>query len=193
MRIVMAGVLGGLTLFIWGAVSHMASPLGEAGLQSLPDEESVTAVLRQSVPEAGMYFFPGMDMKAKMTPEQEKAWTERYRTGPAGLLVYRPVGGEPYSPRLFVVEALSNILAATLAAFLLSMAAPGFRQRLLFGAALGAVGWMSVSVSYWNWYGFPTSFTLAEGVEEIIGWALAAAAMGAVLDRAPRPVLAPAA
>jgi hypothetical protein len=189
MRILMAGVLGGLTLFIWGAVSHMASPLGEAGLKSLPGEETVTAALRQSVPEAGLYFFPGMDMKVKMTPEQEKAWTERYRTGPAGLLVYRPIGGEPYSPRLFVVEGLSNILAATLAAMLLSMSAPGFRRRLLFGALLGAIGWMSVSVSYWNWYGFPASFILAEGVEEIIGWALAAAAMGTVLDRASQPAM----
>ena len=32
MRIVMSGITGGLAMFLWGMVSHMALPIGEAGL-----------------------------------------------------------------------------------------------------------------------------------------------------------------
>jgi hypothetical protein len=38
-------------------------------------------------------------------------------------------------------------------------------------------------VPYWNWYGFPTDFTLAQIVENTVGWFLA----GLVLALIVRP------
>ena len=35
-RIALAALLGGITLFAWGAVSHMVLKLGDAGLRSAP-------------------------------------------------------------------------------------------------------------------------------------------------------------
>ena len=33
MRIYIAGLIGGIVLFVWGAVSHMVLPVGEMGIQ----------------------------------------------------------------------------------------------------------------------------------------------------------------
>ena len=40
-------------------------------------------------------FFPGKDFK-KITPDEEKQWLNKYENGPVGLLIYRPIGGNPF-------------------------------------------------------------------------------------------------
>ena len=183
MRVVIAALLGGIVFFVWGAISHMVLPLGEMGLKSLPNEEPVMAALQQSIPESGLYFFPGMDMSRKRTPEEEKAWTARYAAGPIGLLVYHPSGEEPMSPKRFVTEFVTDLLAALAGAALLLLSVPGLGRRLLFGFFLGFAAWFTLSVPQWNWYGFPGDFVAAEGIDVVVGWMLAAVVMGFVIDR----------
>ena len=67
-------------------------PFGTMGLGTLPNEETVLEVLRTSVPEPGLYFFPGMD-PLDTSQEAQEAYAAKYGSGPAGLLVYRPIGG----------------------------------------------------------------------------------------------------
>ena len=179
-RILLAGVLGGLAAFAWSAFSHMVLPLGEAGVRALPAEREVLESLRGSIPEAGLYLFPA---PSDPSPEAQAQWMERQRTGPAGLLVYRPVGGEFNFPRYLGIELLTNILAAALAAFLLARLAGSLLQRALIVAALGLFAWLSISLSYWNWYAFPTPFVLAEGVDQVAGWFLAGLVMARVTRR----------
>jgi hypothetical protein len=40
-RIVLAGILGGLAMFIAGSFTHAVLPLGEAGMSQLSNEEAV--------------------------------------------------------------------------------------------------------------------------------------------------------
>src|SRR5438045_2202485 len=95
-RILLGGILGGIALFCWGALSHMVLQLGDAGLQSLPSEDAGLVALRGVAKEPGLYFFPGLDMKAlKAMPKEQaeaanKAWTEKWKTGPRGLLIIHP-------------------------------------------------------------------------------------------------------
>src|SRR5436190_5418006 len=95
-RIILGGVLGGFVLFCWGALSHMVFQLGDLGIQSLPSEEAALPALRGTVKEPGLYFFPGLDMKAvKALPKEQaeaatKAWTEKWQAGPRGLLIIHP-------------------------------------------------------------------------------------------------------
>ena len=180
-KILIGGIVGGIVIFVWGAVSHMVLPLGETGIKQIPNEDAVIAAMRQSIPEPGLYFFPGMDMSHKPSDEEQKAWTAKYTAGPTGILVYHPQGEAPVSPRQLLTELASNVLMALLAAFLLSMASGSFGRRVLFVALLGLFSWLSISVSYWNWYGFPTDFSLAEAVDQVVGCFLAGLVLAAIV------------
>lgn len=172
-RILLAALLGGLAVFLWSFISHMVFQIGEAGVRTLPNEEATLEALRGSIPEAGFYIFPLMGDPSKATKEEQAQWAEKYRTGPAGILIYRPLGGEFNFPRLLVVELLSNIVAAFIAALFLSRMVGTYFQRVLILAALGVFAWLSISISYWNWYAFPTTFTLSEGLDQLLGWLVA--------------------
>src|SRR5512134_2462788 len=98
-RVLLGGILAGLALFAWGAVSHMALPLGEAGVLSMPaDREGAVVEARKgAMSERALYFFPGMSRQP--TPEEQKAWEERVARGPWGIVAYNPGGGAGMSPR----------------------------------------------------------------------------------------------
>lgn len=183
-RVVAAGVVGGVVMFIWGAVSHMALPLGEMGIKSMPREAEslVMPALKFSIPERGFYFFPGMDKNDK-SPEAEKAWMEKYKTGPRGVLIFDPVGGEMMSATQLGTELGSNILASLFLAFVLAQVPGSTGKRTLFGAAMGLFAWASIDVSYWNWYRFPGEFTVAQGIDQGVGGLLTGLAIAWVLSR----------
>ncbi|MEK7404507.1 MAG: hypothetical protein AAB225_05320 [Acidobacteriota bacterium] len=171
-RILLAGLLGGAAMFLASTITHVVLPLGEVGIQSLPNEEAVVPVLRDNIRECGLYFFPGMP--SSDAPEQQKKWEDRYRAGPTGILVYHPRGSEPLDPVQLVTELASNILLALVVGWLLSRATlASFGARLLFVTSIGLVVGLAVPVSYWNWYGFPGAYTLAEMAQEVIGFGAA--------------------
>jgi hypothetical protein len=178
-RVLLAGVLGGVVVFAWSAFSHMVLPLGEMGIRTLPNEEPVLSALRSSVPEAGLYFFPGMDPN-EQSKEAQEVWAEKYRSGPAGLLVYHPIGGEALQLRQFLLELFSNMLAALLAAFVIVRTKTSLFGRAFLVAGLGLFAWLSITVSYWNWDGFPSSFVMAEGIDQVVGWFLGGLAVGRI-------------
>jgi len=180
-RILIGGIAGGLVMFIWGAISHMALPLGTMGLSTLSNEDAVLGVMKSSIPEPGLYFFPGMDLSRKATAVEEAAWRAKYVDGPTGLLLYHPQGSQPMSPRQLLVEALSDIAAALAGAFILARLAGGLGLRTLIMGLLGLVAWLSISVSYWDWYGFPCAFTVAEGIDQVVGWLFSGVAMAMVV------------
>ncbi len=38
-KVLVGGVVGGIVLFVWGAVSHMVLPLGGVGIKEMPNEQ----------------------------------------------------------------------------------------------------------------------------------------------------------
>jgi hypothetical protein len=169
-RLTLAALLGGLVMFLWGAVWHMTVPMERQGIDFLSNDEPLVAALRAAPTEAGMYFFPGMPADDSDAALEE--YTQKYATSPAGLLVYRPVGGEMMPPSMLVVEYVSNVLCALIAA-LVAAGLPGTtRRRVLSISAFGVAGWLATGVSHWNWYHFPLDFEVAEGIELVVGWLL---------------------
>jgi hypothetical protein len=176
-RTVLGGVAGGLAMFIWGVVSHMVLPIGETGISTLENEDAIIGVMKENVQESGLYLFPGYDMSRTMTDEEADAWSEKYKAGPIGLLVYRMEGTNPLSPSLLIAEFASNIIAALLVAYILTSVGGSSSRRAILVAVIGLVGWFSLSVSYWNWYSFPFPFILSEGIDQSIGWFLSGLVM----------------
>ena len=181
-KVILGGLLGGLVLFGWGAVSHMALPLGEAGVRSMPAsvEPAVLAAMKTAMNERAIYIFPGMDMSHSPTEAEQKAWQEKYNAGPAGIVVFNPTPQGNFG-RWFGIEFVGNVLAALMAAIVILHVpgSVGLGKRALLVGLFGLLEGFDIDVSQWNWYSFPTTYMLAQLVDHLVGWFLA----GLVLAR----------
>ena len=184
-KTLLAGLLGGFVAFAWSAAVHMTPPIGSMGLQMFNEkEDAVLAGLRSHDLAPGLYFFPGMDMSKKMSKEQEDAWTAKFKAGPSGLLLIQAKGGEPMEARQLVIEFLSTLLCALMAALILSTTVGSVKCRAIMVAMIGLFGWLAISVSQWNWYHYPFSFIAVDLIDQTIGWLLA----GFVIAKMVKPI-----
>jgi hypothetical protein len=181
-KLIIATVLGGITMFTWGGLSHLVLFVG-TGFQPLPNEDKVLEVLRRDIPEQGLYFFPGKDFR-NATQEQEVLFEHKFRNGPVGLLVYRPVGGDPFSPGKLITQLVSNVLSVFIAVIIVSAISGSYWKRVILASLLGLLACTSVSSIYWNWYEFPTSFFIAQILDMIIGFFLAGLLICRIVPRA---------
>ena len=181
----LAGLLGGLVVFVWGSFSHTVLPLGTLGLSSLTNEAPLVAALQQSGATSGWYLLPGVDLNRPQTADEEKAWLAKYRSGPNAFLIYNAQGTEAISPARLGSELASNIAAALIGAFVLRNLAGGLCRRAGMVALLGLFGWLSLCVSLGIWYRFPGAFLMGSMIDELISWFLAGLAMAWVLKRLP--------
>jgi hypothetical protein len=110
-------------------------------------------------------------------------WAAKYSAGPIGILVYHPEGQKPFSPRQLIIELLSNMAAALVAAVVLAQVPGGLGVRAFLVALLGLFAWLSISVSYWNWYGFPGAFSLGEAIDQVVGWFFGGLVLAAMVRR----------
>jgi len=185
-RILVGALVAGMIVFAWGAVCYMLLPTATLGMGTLPEEESVVSLLRSTVSEAGVYRYPALDPASSPSPQEEAAWKARYELGPRGLIVFHPGGDSPMAAKYFAVELASNILAALVAAVVLSVATAGFFGRVLIVTAMGVFGWLSILVSFWNWDGFPFDFLVQQAVDQFGGWFLGGIALAAIVRRPAR-------
>lgn len=185
MRIFIAGILGGIVMFIWGFLSHTVFQIGDSGVKSLPNEAAVVAVLKTNINEPGFYFFPGMDMTHQASEAEQAAFAEKYKAGPTGILVYQPTGQDVMSPKQLVVELASNIVGCWIVAFILALGIPSFIKKVIATTLIGLVGWISIMISYWNWYRYPDKIVLAEGCDQVISWFLAGLVLAFIVRARP--------
>jgi hypothetical protein len=173
MRTILAGIAGGIVMFIWSSIAHVATPLGTAGVTTLPNETAAIGAIEQSVGgQAGFYLFP------RMAPA---AGSE---SGPAGLLVWRPNVARSLNPANLGTEFATELAEALIAAALVSMAAlSGFVPRVGLVLLVGLAAAITTNVSYWNWYGFPTAYTLAYSLIEFVGYTLAGIVIALIVPK----------
>jgi hypothetical protein len=173
-RIIIGGILGGIVMFFWGFVSHVLTPIGSAGFKGLPNEDAVINSLSQNIRQPGLYIFPGFELM-KGSKEQQHQAEELWKRGPNGMMVYNPTGSETMSARQIGIEALSDIVCALIAAFILAKAVGnlgGVLSKALFVALIGVVASVAIDLSYWNWYGFPGVYFAAQFVDQAVGFFL---------------------
>src|SRR5688500_14834872 len=162
MRVLIAGLLGGIVFFIWGAVSHMVLRLGDQGFHYGTPYQATLAALKQDAARPGIYFMPSVP-EEKMTDEAAQAALVTESAGQGYAFVVWQPGGNPGAAAmgpLLGKQFATDFLSALLAAWVLALGAFGFGKRVLISAGLGVFAWLVVSVPYWNWYLFPLDYTL---------------------------------
>jgi len=182
-KTLLAGVVGGIVLFVWGAVAHMATPLSAIGISSMPNEDAVMDAMRTNITQPGLYFFPGIAPGQEADEAAMKAWEEKAMRGPTGIMVYQLRGEGILPPSMLITEAVSNILIGILAALILAQIAGSLATRALLAGVMGLIAGTDIYVSYWNWYKFPTDYTLAQIVIQFIGFLLMGATIAAIAKK----------
>ena len=178
MRILLAGILGGIAMFIWTSIAHMALPLGEAGINEIPNESAVLDAMKSSMGDkTGLYIFPGLGIGKDATHEQKseamKQMQQRIATNPSGILMYHPPGRPFGFGKSLAVEFSTEVLQAILVIWLLAQTRiESFGGRVGFVVIAGILAAITTNVSYWNWYGFPSVYTISYILIEIVGFAL---------------------
>lgn len=191
-RVLVAGLLGGVAIFFWGFVAHMLLPLGEAGMRALPYEAKLLPVISSTVKEPGLYIFPWPESTPgtpmPVNQKTQAAVADLYKTVPHGLLLFHPPAGAMLTSGQLLAEFATNCATALIAAVLVNLVVSPLRSfgaRFLFVTTLGLITGIAVNVPYWNWYEFPTAFTLAEIFEHVVGFAVAGLVIAALVKPAP--------
>lgn len=186
-RILLAGVLAGIAMFIWSSIAHMALPLGHAGIRELPNDQAATAGMQTSIGDKdGLYFFPATGAGDNPTKQQEEEAMTRYpeklAANPSGFLVYHPAGSRPMvMGKWLTIEFLTELLESILVVFLLAQTRIAtFGGRVSFIFVAGILAAITTNVPYWNWYGFPGIYTAAYMTTQIVGFLCAGLAAALV-------------
>lgn len=176
-RILLAALLGGITMFIWTSIAHMKLPLGEAGIREIPNETAVLSAMQSNIAEnEGLYIFPGLGLDPNPSRETQheamKHMDEKLARYPSGILMYHPAGSRPIvMVRSLSIEFATEFLEAFLAVFLLSLTRlTTFGARLGFVTLAGVLAAIATNISYWNWYGFPTVYTATYMFIQVVGF-----------------------
>src|SRR4029434_7709349 len=189
MRILFAGILGGIVMFIWTSIAHMALPLGETGINEIPNESALLSAMQSNIGEkTGLYIFPGLGVGKNATREEKseamKQMQQRIDANPSGILMYHPPGRPFAFGKSLAIEFSTEVLQAILMIWLLAQTRIGsFAGRVAFVLIAGVLAAITTNVSYWNWYGFPAVYTASYMLIEIVGFVLIGVVAGLVLRR----------
>ena len=189
MKILLAGILGGIVMFIWTSIAHMALPLGEAGIREIPNESAALSTMQSNIGEnTGLYIFPGLgvskDASRQEKSEAMKHMSEKMAANPSGILMYHAPGRPFALGKSLGTEFGTELLAAILVVFLLAQTRIGsFAGRVGFVLVAGILAAISTNVSYWNWYGFPCVYTVSYMLIQIVGFLLVGIVAALVLPK----------
>jgi hypothetical protein len=188
-RIFLAGLLGGISMFLWSFVAHTVLPLGQVGISEIPNESAVLSSMQNTIgTTSGLYMFPGMGAGPNATREQQKAAMQQYdqklATNPSGLLLYQPPGGKGMTPQRLMTEFGTEFLESLLLAFLLAQTRlVSFGSQLGFIVAAALMATITTNVPYWNWYNFPGNYTTAYMSIEFVAFLVAGIVAALLLGR----------
>ena len=190
MKLFLAALLGALAMFAWEFVAHMFTPLGEAGIWFMPKTEAVSSSLTSAIGDkAGMYMFPtgGCDRRVVERGEDESDGEDDGRDENESFWpAHLQAGGNRVQfwqvPRRPVRHRLRQ----------------GPPRRVVADAdRVGRIwepGWICRCCRHyrrdhddhphWNWYGFDSTFTMANVVMDVVGFLVAGLVIAAILKPA---------
>jgi len=186
-RVLLAGVLGGIAMFVWSSIAHIALPLGRTGIKEIPNEPAVLSGMQAQLGgSSGLYAFPGMGLGPNPTRQEEEAAMQQYEqklaANPSGILIYHPPGAKALTPGQLITEFLTELAEALLLAWLLAQTALAtLASRMGFVTIAALMAAISTNIPYWNWYGFPTSYTTAYISIQFVGYVLAGLVAAVIL------------
>jgi len=196
-RTLLAGVLGGIAMFVWASIAHLLLPISGAGIQEIPgNEPALLAQVYATLGEtSGFYLFPSVGPHPGASSAERNAALQSYdaklAVNPSGLLIYHPPGQKSLTPAQMISEFLVELLESLLLVFLLVQTRmASFGARFGFVIIAGILASLPTNVSYLIWYGFPAAYTAAYAAIQIVGFLVAGAVALLLLRSRPAAAVA---
>jgi hypothetical protein len=177
-RLALGSLLGGIVLFVWGAIAWMVIPWPGDPLRAFTNEAAVVQAVTANAPRSGNYLLPIEPKRAPgITDEQYKAARQaamdRMTHGPMIFAVIRlePMGS---TARPLLIQLLTQLVLALMAGFLLLQTGRlSYRGRVLFLTVVGVIIFVGGHADEWNWWSFSNAYMLMQFGAIVIGWLLA--------------------
>lgn len=176
-RILLAGLLGALTLFVWTfAASAIFGFNARVKMNRIPNERAVYSVLKENVTAPGAYMVNPEPVPGTGFPFGEPVYGIQY----AGF-------GHEAAGRMFFAYPAILLVSSTLVAGLLSMTSrrvlSSYSRKLLFVVGIGVLFAVFGELAKLDIGGYPAKSALMLAAYDIVSWTLA----GFVIARFMRP------
>ncbi len=159
---VQATLLGGLVIFVWGAASHLLLP---EPITVMSDTKSVDEFVAKHAPFNGAFVDPRGVMVI------------------VGFLPGKTDKSLDMGPQLAIEFATNLLQAFLLLVVLLRLKANSVLNYGVLSGILGLMAWVSIEVSYGNWYSFPLSLLVIGFLDATLGFFLAGAVIGWLIQK----------
>ena len=182
-RLITGGIVGGITLFMWGFVSWVVLTWH---FDTVRHDSSVMVVvedIEDNLQETGVYYFPPMTTMRPDETEME-AYTELHKNSPSGMIFYNAQHLDPMSPSRLFVGFLVDVGAALFATLLLIVALPSLPNywgRVVYVAALGVFAIFAIRMVDGVFFNLPIRWTVNMILDTAISWMLAGLVLAAIV------------
>ena len=160
--IVIGTIVGGVVLFLWGAVTHAVLP---QPLQSFKNEPALVAAIRANTTGNGIYFATrGVFTAVAFRPDFE----DKTQNIARNLTIQ------------FCTDALSALLLCLIVV------------RVRAGSVLARAGWLTLvglaaftlkELPYWNWYGLSIPFVAMEALDLLGKFFIGGLLLGGLMNK----------
>lgn len=173
-KTLIGGIVGGLIIFIWQAMSHMAFNLHEPNQKYSAGQDSVLAAIKMHIKEPGGYILPRM--KDALSMEQMEAFTKSLEGKPWAMVrfyqAYEIDMGSNMARGLIV-----NILLAILLIWVIrNLKNPSKGLILKLSLVVGFIAFMNISYTEHIWY--PVFDLRAQLIDAFVSWGLCGVWLG---------------
>jgi hypothetical protein len=180
-RIIKCGLIGGLILFVWGAVSWTVLPWQKGQMKSFSDEGDVRSSIVDNANSSGLYVLPNLHKYAG-NPEGMASARAKMAEGPYVVAAVSLEGRNPNMMGSSVQSLILKIVAACLVTWLLfktrqANAQLEFNASVKFVTVVGIVVALLATIPYGIWFGFPSHFVIGSIIEIVFGWFFAGLAI----------------
>ena len=180
MKVILAGILGAIVLFVWSAASWMVLPWHMKTIHTFNDEKSVVAIIQANATESGVYMLPMMDDKGTLkNPELAK-----------GPTIFAAIKMQPMNATMttqMVISFLAQLVPALFVAWILCLARGlSYFGRVGLVLLFGIAGAVASQIPLWNWFGFDEQYISIMMADIIIGWFLAGLVMAGLVCRSKK-------
>ncbi|MCR9251193.1 MAG: hypothetical protein NXI20_12260 [bacterium] len=166
-RTIISIVIGTVILFVWNAVSWMGLPFHSNTLNTLPESAINKSDMKQSMPESGVYHYPGLPDANNSISDIEKKLAEGPRIT---LMVYKNSPTKLADPVSFLGSLIINLITVIFTFLVVSRFTPG---NVLIGTVMVGVVTILVSdFSQMNWFMFPLDYTIINAIDKLVAFVL---------------------